>query len=71
MVALIGSCEECSGLPGLDEVTLLADNDTWDFLLSRIVEDLVVNDRDHLERVAVCDAVDENVAVDADSMLRV
>lgn len=55
--------------PLLCKVTLLTDDDTRNFGFTRVVEDLVVHNRDHVERLAVGDIVDQNVTVDPDSML--
>lgn len=58
-------------LPRLCEVALLADDDTRHFGLARVVENLVVHDGDHVEGLPVCDAVDQDVAMDANSVFRV
>lgn len=44
--------------PLVIKIALLTDNDAGDFGLARVVEDLVMYDLDHIERITVCDAVD-------------
>lgn len=55
----------------LSEVCFLTYNNTRYFRFSGEVEDLVVHDRDHVERLAVGNVVDKDVAVDANSVLGV
>ena len=53
------------------KVYLGADYDTWDLLYSTKVDDLVVHDLDHVERISRGNRVYENKAVDANCMLGV
>jgi hypothetical protein len=53
------------------EIALGADDDARDLGDAAKVDDLVVHDLDHVERVAGGDAVDEYVAVYPDGVLRV
>ena len=51
------------------QVALLADNNAGDVLGARVIENLVVYGLDHLKAVARGNAVDQDVAVDADRVL--
>ena len=53
------------------QVGLGADDNTRNLIHSAEVDDFVVHDLDHVERLARGDRVDEHEAVDADRMLRV
>lgn len=51
------------------QVTLLSNNDTRDLLEASLVEDLLVQRRDHIERLSGRNAVHEHVAVNAGRVL--
>ena len=55
----------------LQEITFGADNDTGQICEAAKVYNLIVDDLDHVERVAGGDGVDEDVAMDADGVLGV
>jgi len=54
----------------LSKITLLPYDDTRDFRFAGEVENLIVHDGDHIERLPVCDVINQNVAVNADGMFR-
>ena len=55
----------------LGQVRFGAHNDTRDLIHSTEIDDLVVHNLDHFERLSAVDGVDEHIAVDANCMLRV
>lgn len=57
-------------LPRARQVALISDNDARRPLRTRLLEHLVVDRLDELERSAVRYRVDKNIAVDADGVLK-
>jgi len=55
----------------LQEITFGADNDTGQFCDATKVYNLIVDDLDHVEGVPGGDGIHEDIAVDADGMLRI